>query len=160
MKKKIWHFIALFVSISLQLKYLKKCWIERILPTQFGGLESVITGLCDEYPRVLRAHRGTFIGMLIVIIYMCSLPTTTYVSDQWVSDQSPLHTRRSYSWDDVSVVPCYVDSNEPLTNTPHLFGKTTTTSTTTKTRAAIMLYIFLNPMALLCHYYSSFWLRL
>lgn len=48
---------------------------------QFGGLESVITGLCDEYPRVLRAHRGIFIGILIVIIYLCSLPTTTNVSN-------------------------------------------------------------------------------
>lgn len=47
---------------------------------QFGGLESVITGLCDEYPRVLRAHRGVFIGLLIILIYICSLPTTTYVS--------------------------------------------------------------------------------
>lgn len=49
-------------------------------PDQFGGLESVITGLCDEYPRVLRAHRGIFIGLLIILIYLCSLPTTTYVS--------------------------------------------------------------------------------
>lgn len=54
--------------------------LKLLFKLQFGGLESVITGLCDEYPRVLRAHRGIFIGLLIILIYFCSLPTTTYVS--------------------------------------------------------------------------------
>lgn len=45
-------------------------------------MESVITGLCDEYPRTLRNHRGIFIGVLIIIIYLCSLPTTTNVSSK------------------------------------------------------------------------------
>lgn len=57
---------------------------------QFGGLESVITGLCDEYPRVLRAHRGIFIGLLIIIIYLCSLPTTTYVSNYCRNPHRPI----------------------------------------------------------------------
>ena len=40
----------------------------------------MITGLCDEYPQVLGRRRELFVGVLLVIIYLCALPTTTYVS--------------------------------------------------------------------------------
>lgn len=50
------------------------------LDSTFGGLEAMITGLCDEYPNFLRRHREIFVGVLLVFIYLCSLPTTTYVS--------------------------------------------------------------------------------
>ncbi|XP_022245423.1 sodium-dependent serotonin transporter-like [Limulus polyphemus] len=48
------------------------------LDSTFGGLEAMITGLCDEYPTVLRRHREIFVGVLILFIYLCALPTTTY----------------------------------------------------------------------------------
>jgi solute carrier family 6 serotonin transporter-like protein 4 len=50
------------------------------LDSTFGGLEAMITGLCDEYPNLLRRNREIFVGVLIVFIYICALPTTTYVS--------------------------------------------------------------------------------
>ncbi|XP_067145522.1 sodium-dependent serotonin transporter [Centruroides vittatus] len=48
------------------------------LDSTFGGLEAMITGLCDEYPKLLRNHREIFVGVLILCIYLCALPTTTY----------------------------------------------------------------------------------
>jgi solute carrier family 6 serotonin transporter-like protein 4 len=59
--------------------------IERIiycvigLDSTFGGLEAIITGLCDEYPNVLKRHRELFVAGLVAVIYILSLPTTTYV---------------------------------------------------------------------------------
>lgn len=50
-----------------------------IIILQFGGLEAMITGLCDEYPHVLRKNREIFVAILILGIYLCALPTTTYV---------------------------------------------------------------------------------
>ncbi|KAM7311392.1 sodium-dependent serotonin transporter [Ixodes scapularis] len=50
------------------------------LDSTFGGLEAMLTGLCDEYPTVLRRHREIFVGVVIMFIYACALPTTTYVS--------------------------------------------------------------------------------
>jgi len=40
----------------------------------------MITGLCDEYPTFLGKRREIFVGVLLVFIYLCALPTTTYVS--------------------------------------------------------------------------------
>lgn len=51
------------------------------LDSTFGGLEAMITALCDEYPKVLARHREIFVGVLLLVIYICALPTTTYVSD-------------------------------------------------------------------------------
>ncbi|GLH12000.1 Transporter, partial [Gryllus bimaculatus] len=48
------------------------------LDSTFGGLEAMITALCDEYPRLLGRHRELFVGGLLVFVYICSLPTTTY----------------------------------------------------------------------------------
>lgn len=50
------------------------------LDSTFGGLEAMITALCDEYPRVLARHREIFVGVLLLGIYICALPTTTYVN--------------------------------------------------------------------------------
>uniref|UniRef100_T1J2K8 Transporter n=1 Tax=Strigamia maritima TaxID=126957 RepID=T1J2K8_STRMM len=48
------------------------------LDSTFGGLEALITGMCDEYPLTLGKHREIFVGALVVFIYICALPTTTY----------------------------------------------------------------------------------
>ncbi|KAH9529870.1 hypothetical protein DERF_003728 [Dermatophagoides farinae] len=48
------------------------------LDSTFGGLEAMITGLCDNYPNLLRRHREIFVAILIVFIYFCALPTTTF----------------------------------------------------------------------------------
>ncbi|KAJ8958207.1 hypothetical protein NQ317_018046, partial [Molorchus minor] len=48
------------------------------LDSTFGGLEAMITALCDEYPRALGRHRETFVAVLLFGIYICALPTTTY----------------------------------------------------------------------------------
>ncbi|KAK9882589.1 hypothetical protein WA026_022217 [Henosepilachna vigintioctopunctata] len=50
------------------------------LDSTFGGLEAMITALCDEYPRTLGRHREIFVACLLFGIYICALPTTTYVS--------------------------------------------------------------------------------
>jgi solute carrier family 6 serotonin transporter-like protein 4 len=39
----------------------------------------MITALCDEYPRLLGRHREIFVAVLLTGIYICALPTTTYV---------------------------------------------------------------------------------
>ncbi|XP_075217892.1 serotonin transporter [Lycorma delicatula] len=48
------------------------------LDSTFGGLEAMITALCDEYPRVLGRNRELFVAGLLLAIYICALPTTTY----------------------------------------------------------------------------------
>ncbi|KAL1140832.1 hypothetical protein AAG570_000760 [Ranatra chinensis] len=48
------------------------------LDSTFGGLEAMITALCDEYPRLLGRNREVFVAVLLVFIYICALPTTTY----------------------------------------------------------------------------------
>lgn len=50
------------------------------LDSTFGGLEAMITALCDEYPRVIGRRREWFVLFLLIGIYMCALPTMTYVS--------------------------------------------------------------------------------
>ncbi len=61
------------------------------LDSTFGGLEAMITALCDEYPRLLGRHRELFVCALLVFVYICSLPTTTYVS-------SPCTQKQILSW--------------------------------------------------------------
>ncbi|XP_034256054.1 sodium-dependent serotonin transporter isoform X2 [Thrips palmi] len=48
------------------------------LDSTFGGLEAMITALCDEYPRLLGRHREIFVAVVLVLVYLCSLPTCTY----------------------------------------------------------------------------------
>lgn len=50
------------------------------LDSTFGGLEAMITALCDEYPRTLGRRRELFVLVLLIGIYLCALPTMTYVS--------------------------------------------------------------------------------
>lgn len=50
------------------------------LDSTFGGLEAMITGLCDQHPKLLRRHREIFVAFLLIFIWICALPTTTYVS--------------------------------------------------------------------------------
>ncbi|CAH0390409.1 unnamed protein product [Bemisia tabaci] len=48
------------------------------LDSTFGGLEAMITALCDEYPRLLGRHREIFVALLLCAVYVCALPTCTY----------------------------------------------------------------------------------
>ncbi|XP_055317230.1 sodium-dependent serotonin transporter [Sitodiplosis mosellana] len=48
------------------------------IDSTFGGLEAMITALCDEYPRFLGRRRELFVLVLLIGIYLCALPTTTY----------------------------------------------------------------------------------
>ncbi|XP_055591532.1 sodium-dependent serotonin transporter-like [Uranotaenia lowii] len=50
------------------------------LDSTFGGLEAMITALCDEYPRTIGRRRELFVLILLGLIYICALPTMTYVS--------------------------------------------------------------------------------
>jgi len=49
------------------------------LDSTFGGLEAIITALCDEYPGSLGRNRELFVGVLLMLIYIASLPTCTQV---------------------------------------------------------------------------------
>ncbi|XP_055622909.1 sodium-dependent serotonin transporter [Toxorhynchites rutilus septentrionalis] len=48
------------------------------LDSTFGGLEAMITALCDEYPRTIGRRRELFVLILLVLIFICALPTMTY----------------------------------------------------------------------------------
>ncbi|XP_058457561.1 sodium-dependent serotonin transporter [Malaya genurostris] len=48
------------------------------LDSTFGGLEAMITALCDEYPRAIGRRRELFVLILLALIYICALPTMTY----------------------------------------------------------------------------------
>ena len=39
----------------------------------------MITGLCDEFPKTLGKHRELFVLVLLGGIFLCCLPTCTYV---------------------------------------------------------------------------------
>ena len=51
----------------------------------FGGLEAMITGLCDEFPKTLGKHREMFVLALLGGIFLCCLPTCTYVNIAWAT---------------------------------------------------------------------------
>ena len=40
----------------------------------------MITGLCDEFPKTLGKHRELFVLVLLGGIFLCCLPTCTYVN--------------------------------------------------------------------------------
>lgn len=66
------------------------------LDSTFGGLEAMITGLCDQHPKLLRRHREVFVAFLLLFIWLCALPTTTYVSSfTWSSVISQQKTNKS-----------------------------------------------------------------
>ena len=58
---------------------------KELLSLQFGGLESIITGLCDEFPNLFGRHRPLFVLGVLVICYLGSLPTCTYGGDYIVN---------------------------------------------------------------------------
>ncbi|XP_078599396.1 sodium-dependent serotonin transporter-like [Branchiostoma floridae x Branchiostoma japonicum] len=60
-----WSLIFFFMLINLG------------VDSTFGGLETVITSLSDEYPRVLRRHRELFVLGLVCVCYTGALVTTT-----------------------------------------------------------------------------------
>lgn len=37
----------------------------------------MLTGLCDQYPEVLRKNRELFVAVVLAFIFVCALPTTT-----------------------------------------------------------------------------------
>ncbi|ODN03411.1 Sodium-dependent serotonin transporter [Orchesella cincta] len=47
------------------------------LDSTFGGLEAIITALCDEYPTLLGRNREVFVAVLLVFVFIGSLPTCT-----------------------------------------------------------------------------------
>ncbi|XP_021954032.1 sodium-dependent serotonin transporter isoform X2 [Folsomia candida] len=47
------------------------------LDSTFGGLEAIITAFCDEYPTLLSRNREVFVGLLLVVVFLLSLPTCT-----------------------------------------------------------------------------------
>nr|XP_039248913.1 sodium-dependent serotonin transporter-like isoform X1 [Styela clava] len=48
------------------------------LDSTFGGLEAVITGFSDEFPKTIGKHRELFVLGLLVASFTLSLSTTTY----------------------------------------------------------------------------------
>ncbi|OAF71548.1 5HT transporter [Intoshia linei] len=48
------------------------------LDSTFGGLEALITGICDEWPKTIGKRRELFVLSLIVYCFLGSLVTTTY----------------------------------------------------------------------------------
>uniref|UniRef100_A0A915PEK2 Transporter n=1 Tax=Setaria digitata TaxID=48799 RepID=A0A915PEK2_9BILA len=61
-----WSFIFFIMLIALG------------IDSTFSGIEALITGFCDEYPRILARKRKIFVGIVIVAYYFGSLPTVTY----------------------------------------------------------------------------------
>ncbi|KAM3721865.1 Sodium-dependent serotonin transporter [Dirofilaria immitis] len=61
-----WSFIFFVMLITLG------------IDSTFSGIEALITGFCDEYPKVLPQKRKIFVGVVIVTYYFGSLPTITY----------------------------------------------------------------------------------
>ncbi|CAF2510673.1 unnamed protein product [Rotaria sp. Silwood2] len=55
------------------------------IDSTFGGLESIITGLCDEYPNIFGRHRSFFVLGVLTICYLGALPTCTYGGDYIVT---------------------------------------------------------------------------
>jgi SNF family Na+-dependent transporter len=47
------------------------------LDSGFGGLEAIYTALADEYLMV-KNNRKVFLGIIHLVLFLCSLPTITY----------------------------------------------------------------------------------
>ena len=52
----------------------------KLLCLQFGGLEAVITGVCDIFPW-LNKRRWLCVLVVVTYCFLGSLPTLTYVGD-------------------------------------------------------------------------------
>ncbi|CAF1327089.1 unnamed protein product [Adineta ricciae] len=69
----IWAILFFFMVITLG------------IDSTFGGLESIITGLCDEFPNLFGRHRSLFVLGVLAISYLGALPTCTYGGDYIVT---------------------------------------------------------------------------
>ncbi|CAF0804036.1 unnamed protein product [Rotaria sp. Silwood1] len=69
----LWSILFFFMLITLG------------IDSTFGGLESIITGLCDEFPNILGRHRSLVVLGVLVICYLGALPTCTYSGDYIVN---------------------------------------------------------------------------
>ncbi|CAF3746225.1 unnamed protein product [Rotaria socialis] len=69
----LWSILFFFMLITLG------------IDSTFGGLESIITGLCDEFPNLFGRHRSLFVLGVLVICYLGALPTCTYGGDYIVN---------------------------------------------------------------------------
>ncbi|TKR94918.1 hypothetical protein L596_009148 [Steinernema carpocapsae] len=48
------------------------------IDSTFAGIEALITGFCDEFPRTIQRKREYFVLIVIILYYFGSLPTVTY----------------------------------------------------------------------------------
>ncbi|XP_064649571.1 sodium-dependent serotonin transporter-like isoform X2 [Lineus longissimus] len=62
----LWAIIFFFMLITLG------------LDSTFGGLEAMITGICDEWPNAIGKRREIFVGVICVYCFLGGLCTTTY----------------------------------------------------------------------------------
>ena len=58
----------------------------------------MITGLCDEFPKTLGKHREMFVLALLGGIYLCALPTCTYVKYYIIKEDT--HMRKAIASDE------------------------------------------------------------
>ena len=52
--------------------------ISRLCLSQFGGLEAVISGLTDRFPRYFKNHRELLTLGVVVSVFICALLNVTY----------------------------------------------------------------------------------
>ena len=63
----LWAFLFFFMILTIG------------LDTQFAMFEAVITGLTDEYPKVLRKYKALFSGVVCCLCFVLGLPLVTQV---------------------------------------------------------------------------------
>ncbi|CEF65845.1 Transporter [Strongyloides ratti] len=62
----LWSFIFFVMLITLG------------IDSTFAGIEAFITGFCDEFPHFIGRRRELFVGVVIFLFFIGSLPTVTY----------------------------------------------------------------------------------
>uniref|UniRef100_A0A914XL90 Sodium-dependent serotonin transporter n=1 Tax=Plectus sambesii TaxID=2011161 RepID=A0A914XL90_9BILA len=62
----VWSVLFFFMLITLG------------IDSTFGGLEAIITGFCDEYPKLFGRKRELFVLALVIMYFLGSLSTITY----------------------------------------------------------------------------------
>ncbi|CAJ0565395.1 unnamed protein product, partial [Mesorhabditis spiculigera] len=65
----LWGFVFFVMLITLG------------IDSTFSGIEALITGFCDEYPRLLQRKREIFVAVVCSMYYFGSLPAISYVSE-------------------------------------------------------------------------------
>lgn len=66
----LWSFLFFFMILTIG------------LDTQFAMFEAVITGLTDEYPKLLRRYKPHFTGFVCFICFLLGLPMVTQVNNK------------------------------------------------------------------------------